>query len=408
MKQNLRLLYINIAITIGLIAGVNFLSNLILFLSPKIGKVFSGKKSEVAAKNIETQIADFGSPEDFAKLPNYANDRDLAKLHFEEYGEKEVQYEAFIAWRHKQFKGKTININANGERFHDLGSSNQSDRKKAYFFGGSTMWGLGVFDNQTIPAWFHSISGIPSSNQGELGYTSRQSIARLTNLMAQEAPIEMVVFYDGVNDVVYNCLSYLNVNEHSRSQTIRKLFERSRGGKTKKTSNEFSRYLELVFVAGTKQLAKQLSTQPSESNKEQDKEKKKQTKVDKSHVCDNSQERALKSAEILVNNWEIAHDMAEANGIEFWAVLQPVPSIGKPKLDHLKFNQWHQERLLQYETVYPIIQEIIKQRGHKWILDYTDAFSRDEYIYIDFVHASENGNEIIAKKLYNDIIVEQD
>ena len=74
-----------------------------------------------------------------------------------------------------------------------------------------------------------------------------------------------------------------------------------------------------------------------------------------------------------------------------------------PKLTHLRFNQWDNERGLQFTNVYPLIKDIMRKRGHKWILDYTDMFSRDEYIYIDFCHVSPNGNLIIAKQIYKDI-----
>jgi hypothetical protein len=57
----------------------------------------------------------------------------------------------------------------------------------------------------------------------------------------------------------------------------------------------------------------------------------------------------------------------------------------------------------QYKTVYPIIKTIIQKRGHDWIFDYTDLFSGDESIDIDFAHVFEKGNRIIAEQLYKDI-----
>ncbi|MBC6422005.1 MAG: hypothetical protein GDA43_13325 [Hormoscilla sp. SP5CHS1] len=85
------------------------------------------------------------------------------------------------------------------------------------------------------------------------------------------------------------------------------------------------------------------------------------------------------------------------------AILQPVAYVGNPKLTHLNFNKWGKEIELQYKNVYPLIKDVMRKRGHKWIVDYTDMFSHDEYIYIDKAHVSPNGNLIIAKQIYKDI-----
>jgi len=45
------------------------------------------------------------------------------------------------------------------------------------------------------------------------------------------------------------------------------------------------------------------------------------------------------------------------------------------------------------------IQEIIQRDGIDWIHDFTDAFDRNEYIYIDSCHVNALGNNIIARKV---------
>jgi len=84
------------------------------------------------------------------------------------------------------------------------------------------MWGGGAPDNGTIPALFSSISGMPSYNKGEQGFNSRQGIARLVNLLAQGEKMDIVIFYDGVNDVGTSCRAELEVNEHSKTEIMRK------------------------------------------------------------------------------------------------------------------------------------------------------------------------------------------
>src|SRR5688572_162008 len=66
------------------------------------------------------------------------------------------EFRSFLGWR--QPPRPTVNDKAAGDR-------------KAYFFGGSTMWGLGSPEPQTIPSLFSAATAIHSENYGEIGYT---------------------------------------------------------------------------------------------------------------------------------------------------------------------------------------------------------------------------------------------
>ncbi len=202
----------------------------------------------------------------------------------------------------------------------------------------------------------------------------------------------MAIFYDGFNDVATGCRWELEPNEHSRAQKFNKYV------KKKAHYNGGYLYLRAVFWSGTKSLVGRIRGRifPYKAVDE----------TDKSLICDTSKERARKVATTLVNNWEIAHDIAKARNIKFFAILHPTAHIGEPKLDHLQeylSTDRQKELAKQFKVVYPIIKDIIRERNHDWILDYTDSFSRNEYIYIGAVHVSANGNRIIAEKLYEDI-----
>ncbi len=359
MKSIRRLVFINIAVLLILLVLINFLSHAILFMM----------KGGISR----------------SELPNYVSNRELARIHFAEFNRSlKTQYDAFVGWSRRPFQGKTITIDSHGDRLHTTIVHDESQTQSVYFFGGSTIWGTGAWDNDTIPALFSSISGMPSYNKGETGYTSRQSLAKFINLLAQGEQIDVAIFYDGVNDSSTHCRTELNVNEHSRTQSIRKRLKRSK--------KEFVlKYVDYIFLQNTRKLAAEISHKLFGT----------QTKERRGYVCDKSKDRAQKVTKTLVNNWEIAHDIAQARGIKFFAILQPVAFIGKPKLDHLKLSKTFG---LQYKTVYPLLKKVIRERGHNWILDYTDRFSRDEYIYVDWAHVSKNGNKIIANRIYTDIM----
>ncbi|MFB2970483.1 SGNH/GDSL hydrolase family protein [Aerosakkonema sp. BLCC-F183] len=375
MKDKISLVFINLLTVAFFLAVINFFSN-------KIVDIYFVK------------TADTGG--DRSYLINYADDKDFAKIHFKELSEgSTLQYSPTVGWSRIPVEYKTFHVDTNGYRIDPTPVDYQPNSKSFYFFGGSTMWGYGVRDNETIPALFSSISGIHSYNRGEIGYTSRQLIDQFINVLVAGDKIDAAVFYDGVNDIYVSCDSHFKIGDNLKTNSIR-----SAAILAKRTDVLVLNLINRIFFDGSRKLAGEILRPLSDPKIESGKTK----STDGYYVCDNLPERAQKVAERLIKDWEIAHDIAEAEGIKFLAVLQPVASIGNPKLDHLNFPELDRELLLQYKFVYPLIKDIIQERGYDWILDYTDIFSRDEYIYTDFAHVSKNGNLIVAKQLFNDIL----
>lgn len=385
MKNAGKIIIINIAITLLFILSLNFLSEGVLLIYGLA----------------EQQMIMI---DERANLPNYADDRETAKLHFQEFNQLLTQFEPFIGWSRKLFHGETINIDAKGDRLHKNETTDEPispDVASVDFFGGSTMWGTGVVDTETIPALFNKISKIPTFNRAETNFTSRQSLERLINLLTVEAEtINSVVFYDGVNDILNLCRSENKVGEHGYTDYIRKLLE-SYGNKSP-AANKFWEYIDFTFLRGTRSLLKLLMGQINNHSVKTD------DYWNQTMNCDDQPQKAQKIASTLVNNWKIAHVIAQAQGIEFLGILQPVAFIGNPKLDedlHL-YSGWNNELRKQYQTVYPLIKSMMRERGYNFLIDYTDLLDRNEDIYIDFCHVSKNGNMIIAEQLYTDFMRE--
>ena len=76
--------------------------------------------------------------------------------------------------------------------------------------------------------------------------------------------------------------------------------------------------------------------------------------------------------------------------------IAPAAFIGKPKTDYLELDA---ELGKNFQVIYGLIKKKMAERNHPWIVDLSDRFDRDEYIYIDFCHVSPNGNAIIASEL---------
>src|SRR5262249_34866708 len=93
-------------------------------------------------------------------LPNYAN-IDWAKQLYREMDQMtarndfaaRIDFKSFVGWREKAFSGETINIGGPYAQRRTI-NNRTAGGKKAYFFGGSTMWGQGANDAGTIPSQF--------------------------------------------------------------------------------------------------------------------------------------------------------------------------------------------------------------------------------------------------------------
>jgi hypothetical protein len=107
------------------------------------------------------------------------------------------------------YRGRYINIDSAGHRVTPQPTSPARPFARVFFFGGSTMWGTAQRDSQTIAAEaarrLQSLAGpgqrIEVTNFGESGYVSTQDLLSLMlELRAGNIP-DVVVFYDGINDV---------------------------------------------------------------------------------------------------------------------------------------------------------------------------------------------------------------
>ena len=126
-------------------------------------------------------------------------------------------YHAFYGWRgyysDNKFKVRQT-----------LENKKWNNKSYIYFFGGSTVLGAGTTFDKTIPSHFANLNHyFQPINMGEHSYVSRQSLNRLIEIIDEIKKNDIVIFYEGVNDVVVNCQKNLGVNGHSRVSEINKL-----------------------------------------------------------------------------------------------------------------------------------------------------------------------------------------
>lgn len=316
------------------------------------------------------------------ELPNFV-DKERSQLVFTENRMLETGYRPFIAWSRRAFSGETVNVNAAGDRIHDAPGSGA--RGHVRFFGGSTTWGTGVDDDHTIPALFNDLNpDWTVHNHGESGFVSRQELARLINLVHSGAPTDLVIFYDGYNDVRNLCRPGVDLTGHNRQGQLAALVEPVSLFWTALTNG-----LDLL-VQKLRKNAGRLRYPPSR--------------------CMENEAYGEEISKMVLANWRTAREVARIAGADFLAFLQPAAAYGSPNLSHLAddafslddYSQLHTNKLgrgVDHKIVYPQLRRAIEAERADWIHDLTDAFDGDEYIYMGPAHVTGNGNAIIAERI---------
>jgi hypothetical protein len=303
------------------------------------------------------------------QLPNYI-DIPWAEQHFKELANIGFKYASYIGWRRQPFEGSTIVIE--GPYLQRRTINDQAGGRRAYFFGGSTMWGTGTNDAGTIPSAFASITGIHAENFGETAYNAHQGVLLLIHLLQLGHRPDLVIFYDGGTDVGFKCRRELTPDSDAYE------FDFSSALLSKHyPPSSFTYLLRPVAL-----LAGQLNTAILRPELPPD------------YDCQSNPKKAEAIAENLLRDWQFARQLVEANGGRFIAALQPVAFFSKTRLQHLNLSP---ELESQFRAVYPLI--VRKLTSTAPFYDLTGAIDVDEYAYIDFSHLSSNGNQYIARRL---------
>ncbi len=151
--------------------------------------------------------------------------------HYRELEKIEDRWQPYVYFRQKPFRGETIAVGADGMRAtwqpapESRDSSGTGHRKlNLLLLGGSSLWGFGARDDQSIPSLVAKMlydrgSRAELKNSAEIGYVSTQEVvALLRELQAGYRP-DVVIFYDGVNDTTSALLeggAGLSTNEKNR------------------------------------------------------------------------------------------------------------------------------------------------------------------------------------------------
>jgi lysophospholipase L1-like esterase len=117
-----------------------------------------------------------------------------------------VNWKPYVEWWQCPFRGAYVTLDERGLRPTPREKTANGEAIRILCFGGSTMMGMGARDDQTIPALLarrltergHCVS---VTNYGQLGHNSTQEVITLQQLLKSAEPIDIALFYDGINEM---------------------------------------------------------------------------------------------------------------------------------------------------------------------------------------------------------------
>lgn len=320
-----------------------------------------------------------------AYYPTYDNKKFSIKV-FNELQKLSYDYRSFIGWRRGKVNFKYTNVLGTYNTRKSLG---EEINDSVWFFGGSTMWGNGVSDYQTIPSYFNSLTNNPVYNFGEGGWNSRQSLNQLISVIGDNQKPSVIIFYDGFNDVYHQCRREIQLlPSHDYEIKLQNAL------KAQPIQYRFFQFILSPYIPIANKFRIQLPVV-------------RQANLNK-FDCHTNPAKARAIAQHLVNNWKTAYLLSKSNNFDFYGILQPTLFTTKKTNSEYfatKDTNTNSSLEIQFSSVYPIILEEINRQCEfnndfcSSIIDGKDWLEGTENVFIDSCHVNSMGNKIIAKRM---------
>jgi len=351
----IRILAINLAVFIAIGVALEGLASVAL-----VGRRFAERRWPASSVN-----------DDYLTLPMFRNDS-TAREYWDEFRRSSLQqYTDYVGWRRRDFAGRYINV-VGGYR---VTPGTAPNGPIFGVFGGSTIWGTGVADADTIPAEIaHAVrDAYRVQNFGEAGFNVFQDyIEFYQSIRAAHAPT-VAVFYDGINDTYASC-----VNPGRTGATL----EYAR----MKEKIEYRKASELRLGDVAEVVSQALFPQASPSR----------------YRCDDDRQ-AQEVASAMVKTWRSIQDLGERAGTRTYFFLQPVAFVGSSDVGYLRLNEAARS---SYQRVYAHIAEEVRVQGLRRFQDLSSVLSDGGQHFIDFAHLRAEANHRIGAAIVR--VVEAD
>ena len=137
-----------------------------------------------------------------------------------------ARYVPFVEWTRAPYTSRLVNVGPEGLR-RTCFNSEIPHATKVWVFGGSTVWGSGAADCETLPSHLSKVLNAYGphvvTNYGEGGYVSSQSLIRFLVLLRNGLRPDVVIFYEGFNDTWI--ATYARAGTHQDEARMRRVLE---------------------------------------------------------------------------------------------------------------------------------------------------------------------------------------
>jgi len=301
------------------------------------------------------------------------------------------KYAPFIEFREQPRLGKFVTVSEIGNRCNQNNLNKCSGplggRDEIWAFGGSTSFGYGVKNDETIAAYLEKFFQGKKSiiNFGNGYFYSTQERIFFQNLLTYLDPPYAAIFIDGVNDFG-RWWQDKDVNETLYSNTIRKGLEKKDFG------NIFTHWLkERITRLNVYRLIQQ-----NLSNKNK--------KMSNSVESVVNEEKVKQLIQRFKQNHKINVAVGSTYEIIILTVLQPAP-IYEYSYVHSNFPKDYintdEKTFINIKLAYKLLSdEESSIKKSKFFLDLKN-FKIEDAMYVDTIHYSPKFNNAIAKEIFN-------
>jgi lysophospholipase L1-like esterase len=305
-----------------------------------------------------------------------------------------AHWSSYVYYRRHPFSGKHINIDTNGIRSTvpwGLRHAENGSPARVMLFGGSTMWGTGSRDSGTIPSALARLIGSDAGvrpaavvNMGESGYVSTQSILALELELRRGNVPDIVILYDGVNDIYsafQNGEPGLPQNEGNREAEFNLLKD---GGRMRRLGiHDF--FGRTVTASILQRVRSAISSPPP-------------APAPRAGLAEDI-------VRLYRGNLEIIEALSRQFGFRYEAYWQPVVfTRAEPSRYEQRQSDLQQQVRPLFLEVYSRVAQDSTLRHNPHFHNISGVFDATGIpLYLDFCHISETGNAIIARRMYTDI-----
>jgi lysophospholipase L1-like esterase len=322
-----------------------------------------------------------------ALLPYYAS-QPWGKDYWREFAVMEkYRYYPWVIWRKRPFEGKYFHINQDGIR-QTPGADCVPGAFTIFAFGGSTMIGDGSPDWGTIPAYLQAdLAGLGKRpvctiNFGEVGYVSTQEVIELIIQLQKGTVPDLVIFYDGINDV-YAAYQSGQACVHTDLGSIASLYNNQ-------DIRPVDQMVKWLQNSSTFQLLNRLTAKLTET-------KLSVTSYQTMGIASESLANSI--AKCYLANNEIVSALAREYGFDYAFFWQPVISIGNKPLTSDEQNMTMDPELVDLLSAsYRIVENSAHEKKDLfYIANVFDGQSIE--IWNDAMHVTPVGNQLIAQEM---------